>query len=81
MSNDIFFKVLVLDELKVLIKYRKTINLIYCTRAIISHGLYIFYPIFQFGLYCRAVYNSERLIFCDSFNLAFLKTPYKSQEK
>ena len=28
---------------------------IYRTRAIISRGLYIFYPIFHCGLYCRAV--------------------------
>ena len=27
----------------------------YHTRAIISRGLYIFYPIFHCGLYCRAV--------------------------
>ena len=26
-----------------------------------------FYPIFHCGLYCRAVYNAERLIFHDSF--------------
>ena len=26
------------------------VNIIYRTRAIITHGLYIFYPIFQFGL-------------------------------
>ena len=28
---------------------------VYRTRTIISHGLYIFYPIFHCGLYCRAV--------------------------
>ena len=39
----------------------------YGTRDIISHGLHIFYPIFHCGLYCRAVYNAERLIFHDSF--------------
>ena len=39
----------------------------YRTRAIISRGLYIFYPIFHCGLYCRVVYNAERLLFCDSF--------------
>ena len=39
----------------------------YCTCAIITRGLYIFYSIFQCGLYCRAVYNAERLIFHDSF--------------
>ena len=27
----------------------------YCTRAIITHGSYILYPIFHCGLYCRAV--------------------------
>ena len=39
----------------------------YSMRAIISCGLYIFYPIFHCGLYCRAVNNTERLIFRDSF--------------
>merc|ERR1719189_2851947 len=41
--------------------------LAYCTRAIITRGLYVFYPIFQRGLYCRAVYDEEQLIFHDSF--------------
>ena len=35
----------------------------YSMRAIISRGLFIFYP----GLYCRAVYNADRLIFHHSF--------------
>ena len=30
---------------------------VYCTRATISRGLYIFYPIFHCDLYCRAVSN------------------------
>ena len=30
-------------------------SIIYRTRAIITRGLYIFYPIFHCGLYCRAV--------------------------
>ena len=29
--------------------------------------LYIYYPIFHCSLYCRAVYDAERLIFHDSF--------------
>ena len=33
----------------------------YSMRAIISHGLYIFYPIFHFGLYCRAVSITNNL--------------------
>ena len=33
---------------------------------------YIFYPIFDCGLYCRAAYNAEQLIFHDSF----LSNPY-----
>ena len=37
-------------------KYSK-IN--YRTRAIITRGLYIFYPIFHCGLYCRAVSVTE----------------------
>ena len=37
----------------------------YRTRAIITRGLCIFYPIFHCGLYCRVVYNAKRLIFHD----------------
>ena len=36
---------------------------IYRTRAIITRGLYLFYLIFHCGLYCRAVYIAERLVF------------------
>jgi hypothetical protein len=36
---------------------------IYRTRAIITRGLYFFYPVFHCGLYLRAVYTAERLIF------------------
>ena len=35
---------------------------IYRTRAIITRGLYSFYPIFHCGLYLRAVYTAERLV-------------------
>ena len=42
---------------------------LYCTRAIITHGLYIFYSIFHRGLYCRPFYNAERLIVHDSLFL------------
>ena len=35
----------------------------YRTRAIITRGLYFFYPIFHCGLYLRAVYTAERLVF------------------
>ena len=45
----------------------------YRTRAIITHSLYIFYPIFHCGLYCRAVYNAEQLIFHDSFRINYPK--------
>ena len=34
----------------------------YRTRAIITRGLYLFYPIFHCGLYLRAVYIAERLV-------------------
>ena len=34
----------------------------YRTRAIITRGLYLFYPIFHCGLYLRAVYTAERLV-------------------
>ena len=37
-------------------------TLIYRTRAIITRGLYFFYPIFHCGLYLRAVYTAERLV-------------------
>ena len=36
---------------------------IYRTRAIITRGLYLFYPIFHCGLYLRAVCTAERLVF------------------
>ena len=39
----------------------------YHTGAIITRSLYIFYPIFNCGLYCRAAHNAERLIFHDYF--------------
>ena len=35
--------------------------LIYRTCAIITRGLYIFYPIFHCGLYCRAVSITDNL--------------------
>ena len=35
---------------------------IYRTRAIITRGLYLFYPIFHCGLYLREVYTAERLV-------------------
>ena len=33
----------------------------YCKRAIITRSLYIFYPIFHCGLYCRAVNLTDNL--------------------
>ena len=33
----------------------------YSTRAIITHGLYFFYPIFHCGLYCREVTVTDSL--------------------
>ena len=35
----------------------------YRTRAIITRGLYLFYPIFHCGLYLRAVYTAARSVF------------------
>ena len=52
----------------------------YRTRAIISRGLYIFYPIFHYGLYCRAVYNAERLLFRDSFFIQFTSSDRRKQK-
>ena len=40
---------------------------LYRKRAIITRGLYIFYPILYYGLYFRAVYYAKRLILNDSF--------------
>ena len=44
----------------------------YRTRAIITRGLYFFYPIFHCGLYSRAVYAAERLVLPDSFFICSL---------
>ena len=49
---------LTLEQKKTFMKY-----CIYRTRAIITRGLYLFYPIFHCGLYLRAVYTAERLVF------------------
>ena len=47
-------------------------------RTRISRGLYIFYPIFYCGLYCRAVYNAEQLIFHDFFSSNLYKGAIKN---
>ena len=55
---------------------------IYHTRAIITRGLYILYPIFHCGLYYRAAYNAERLSFHDfffSYNI-YTKTEQKTEK-
>ena len=39
-----------------------TTAIVYRTRAIITRGLYLFYPIFHCGLYLRAVCTAERLV-------------------
>jgi hypothetical protein len=41
----------------------------YRTRAIITRGLYLFYPIFHCGLYLRAVCTAERLVITGIFFL------------
>ena len=48
----------------------------YCTRAIITRGLYFFHPIFHRGLYLRAVYTAERLVFAWIF--FHLRLPQKN---
>ena len=59
-------------------KSMKDAKNIYRMRAIITCGLYIFYPNFHCGLYCRAVYNAEWFIFHDSFFYStFIRTPSK----
>ena len=40
---------------------KKISRIIYRTRAIINRGLYILYPIFHCGLYCRAVSVTDKL--------------------
>ena len=42
---------------------KSVLYLRYRTRAIITRGLYLFYPIFHCGLYLRAVNTAERLVF------------------
>ena len=56
-----------LGKINLLYGFWEVMSLIYRTRAIITRGLYSFYPIFHCGLYCRAVYTAERLVFHDSF--------------
>ena len=51
----------------------------YRTRAIISRGLYIFYPIFQCGLYCRAVNITDNL--CTKQGKLGLKSAGHDQER
>ena len=60
-----------------IISYETTLcfRFIYRTRAIITRGLYLFYPIFHCGLYLRAVYTAERLVFTWIF--FHLKSPQK----
>ena len=50
----------------------------YRTRAIITRGLYLFYPIFHCGLYLREVYIAERLVITWFF--FHLKSPEKKIE-
>ena len=49
------------------------IFLVYRTRAIITRGLYIFYPIFQCGLLSRAVNITDKL--CTKLGNVGLQTP------
>ena len=51
----------------------------YHPRAIISCGLYIFYPIFQCGLYCRAVNITDNL--CTKQGNVGLKSVVYNQEQ
>ena len=54
-------------------------QMVYHTGIIITRRLYIFYPNFHCGLYCRAVYNAKRLIIHNSFFSSKLLTPSKLQ--
>ena len=53
----------------------KPAELQYRTRAIITRGLYLFYPIFHCGLYLRAVSTAARLVLTLFF--FHLKSPQK----
>ena len=56
--------------------------LIYCTLAIISRGLYIFYAIYHCSLYCRAVSITDN--FCtkeESLQFRGLKSRYVSNQE
>ena len=44
-----------------LLDQAKDLEYMYRTRAIITCGLYIFYPIFHCGLYCRDVNITDNL--------------------
>ena len=52
-------KVIKLSLSNALTEFRKKVR--YRTRAIISRCLYIFYPIFHCGLYCRVVNITDNL--------------------
>ena len=64
----------------VLIRVAKDGLIRYRTLTIITHGLHIFYPIFHCGLYCRAVYNAERLIFHDTKAAVYAEEWFVLQE-
>ena len=57
------------------LKFENLKNIIYRTRVIITRGLYLFYPIFHCGLYLRAVFTAERLVFTWFF--IYLRSPQK----
>ena len=47
---------------------------IYRTRAIISRGLYIFYPIFHYGLHCRVLLQTIDILKKEIFQFLDLKS-------
>ena len=50
----------------------KFLLFVYRTGAIITRGLYIFYPVFHLGLYCRAVSITDNLCSIKKEILRFL---------
>ena len=55
----------------------KECNYVIHIGANITRGLYIFYPVFNCGLYCRAVNSAEQLVFHNSFFLIQVTTTKK----
>ena len=60
-------------------KHKAEVYFIYHTRANITRGLYIFHPIFQFGLWSRAIDITDNL--CAKQEMLSLKSAVYNQER